>query len=87
MIKRGNIKSCKVYIKENGKMVTKYSVQVRLRNKQDWIQARKGEEQLIFMTPEEANKVVIDYVEEIKKSMNDKIKEGKVKLKMERKIK
>jgi len=87
MVKRGNIKSCKIYVKENGSFVTKYAVQVRLRGKKDWIQARKGDVSLIFDTMEEADKVVLDYVEEINKTMSEKISDGKLKLKMKRRSK
>jgi len=67
-MKRGNIKSTKVYVNEDGKMVTKYAVQVRLRGRQNWIQAKKGEMKLIFNTQEEADQVVIDYVDHLKQS-------------------
>lgn len=84
-MKRNNIRSTKVYIKENGSMITKFAVQVRLRGKQDWIQAKKGEEVLIFDTQDKADKIVIDYIEEIKKTFAEKLQEGKIKPKMRRK--
>lgn len=85
MIKRGNIRSTKVYIRENGNLVTKYAVQVRIRNSQKWVQARKDDFQLIFDTPEEADKIVIDYVAETKKTMLEKINDGGVRIKMDKK--
>lgn len=85
MIKRGNIRSTKVYIRENGNLVTKYAVMVRLKDSQKWVQARKGDIQLIFDTPEEADQIVIDYIAEIKKTMMEKIKDGGVRIKMDKK--
>jgi hypothetical protein len=87
MIKRGSIKSTKVYVKEDGRLKTKYAVQVKLRGKDYWSQAKKGEEVLIFATQQEADQIVLDYVEELKKSVNEKLVEGKVKLNTGRKKK
>lgn len=81
-MKRGNIRTIRVYSKKEG---TKYAVQVRIRNSQKWVQARKDDFQLIFDTPEEADKIVIDYVAETKKTMLEKINDGGVRIKMDKK--
>ena len=84
-MKRGNIRSTKVYINEGGKMITKYAVQVRLKGRQTWVQAKNNDTQLIFDTQEEADQVVIDYVEHVKKTVVEKINSGGIKAKLEKK--
>lgn len=78
-MKRGNIRTIRVYSKKEG---TKYAVQVRIKNSQKWVQARKDDFQLIYDTPEEANQVVIDYVESVKKTIVEKINDEGIKVKM-----
>jgi hypothetical protein len=66
-------------------MITKYAVQVRLKGRQTWVQAKNNDTQLIFDTQEEADQVVIDYVEHVKQTVVEKINNGGVKAKLEKK--
>jgi hypothetical protein len=79
-MKRGNLKTKRIYTTEDGKKVTKHAVLVRLRGKGEWVQAKHGETPLIFDTEAEADKIIIDHVAEAKKSLAQKVSEGTVKL-------
>jgi len=83
-MKRHNLRTIKLYSREDGMNKTRYAVQLKMRGKTEWIQAKKDNVPLIFDTKEEAEQVIIDFLEELKKSLNDKINEGKVKVNVRR---
>jgi len=83
-MKRHNLRTVKLYSKENGENITRHAVQLKMRGKNTWIQAKKDNVPLIFDTKEEAEKVIIDFMEEMKKSISEQINDGKVKVNVRR---
>ena len=72
-MKRGNLKTKRIYSTIDGAKTTKYAVLVRLRGKQEWVQAKSGETPHIYDTQEEAEKIIIDHCTEAKKSLTQRI--------------
>jgi hypothetical protein len=84
-MKRGNLRTIKVYTKnDKGDKIIQYAVQVRLRMKQTWTQARDGDKILIFNEKKDADQVIIDYMDKIKRTMAEKLKDKDVKVKFNR---